>query len=199
MLCWFSSQSHIRLCIWLNCIVSADPSSWQILSNRMKAKRWLKRRSSGWGKRRNSRRRARRKRMTRLHRTARKKRSLSVRLLQLSQHKPQHRKVHIMWTAAVVVAVGCVEMCHLIVSITVNNLLCAPQLLRLCLLRFPCLLQKLLPRQTNQLRVKQSWKLRGELGKRLRGPPNRARRERWGSRPPRANLKHHLVSCSQVL
>lgn len=74
-----------------------------------------------------------------------------------------------------------------------------PQLLQRCLLRFLCLPPKLLPRQTSRPRVKQSWKLREELGRRLTGPPNRARKERWDSRPPPANRKHRPVSCSQVL
>lgn len=69
-----------------------------------------------------------------------------------------------------------------------------PQFLQQCLLQFLYLHQKL-----SLLRVKQSWRLSGELGKRLTGPPSRARREMWDSRPPRANLKHLLVSCSQVL
>lgn len=65
--------------------------------NSKKVKSWPKRRSRGWEKRKNSRRRAKRKKMTRLHGTARRKRSSSVQLLQLPrpQHNPQRRKVHI--------------------------------------------------------------------------------------------------------
>lgn len=162
--------------------------------------------------------------MTRGHRTARKKRSLSVRLLWLPSlpRNPQCKKVHI-WTAPMGV-VGFTEVCHMrhtcirfslgwqltvydICDLPQGNIarhwcinwLCLLQLLQQCLLWFPCLPQKVLPWQISQLRVKQSWKPREELGKRLRGPPNRARRERWGNRLPRANLKHSRASCSQVL
>lgn len=76
---------------------------------------------------------------------------------------------------------------------------CLLQLLQQCLFQFLCLPLKLLPRLTSQRRVKRRRRQREELGKRLRGPPNRARRERWGSRLPQANLKLSPVSCSQVL
>lgn len=84
----------------------------------------------------------------------------------------------------------------MIVAFTDSRLL---QLLQQCLLQFLCLPLKLLPRLISQRRVKQRWRQREELGKRLRGPPNRARRERGGSRLPQANRKLSPVSCSQVL
>lgn len=76
---------------------------------------------------------------------------------------------------------------------------CLLQLLQQCLLQFLCLPLNLLPRLISQRRVKQRRRQREELGKRQRGPPNRARRERWGSRLPQANLNLSPASCSQVL
>lgn len=139
--------------------------------------------------------------MTRHHRKMRRRRSRSLQQLQhpSPRHNPQCRKVPPILAAASVVVSGCTVWFILYPNICVCYGLC--QLLQQCLLLHPflCLPRRLLCRRTSQQRLKRSWKLRGELGKRLRGPANRARREIQDSRQPRANQKLRPVICSQVL